>query len=146
MVAVSSSFLPVWFTRMHNRFGTPVNSIVFVGVMTFAFSLGGVVGVGKQEGFQLLWNASAIFYALTYLAMFALPIVGLRRQAERAPVWLRIAALSGFAMTLLYVVLSILPIVSVTSRLVFAVKISAVVVIANMIGALLFLRNGQRQG
>ena len=34
--------------------------------------------MGKQEAFQLLWNASAIFYALTYLVMFAIPIVGLR--------------------------------------------------------------------
>jgi amino acid transporter len=141
MVAGWDGFLPRWFTRMHGRFGTPVNSIVFVGAMTFLFSLAGVVGVDKQEGFQLLWNASAIFYALTYLVMFAIPIVGLRRQPERAPLWLKAAALSGFLMTLLYVTLSILPIVSVTSRLVFALKITSVVVIANAIGAALFARN-----
>jgi len=144
MVAGWDGFLPRWFTRMHGRFGTPVNSIVFVGTMTFVFSLAGVVGVGKQEGFQLLWNASAIFYALTYLVMFAIPIAGLRRQHERAPLWLKAAALSGFLMTLLYVTLSILPIVTVTSRLVFAAKITSVVVIANAIGAVLFIRSRAR--
>jgi glutamate:GABA antiporter len=144
MVAGWDGFLPHWFTRLHTRFGTPVNSIVFVGAMTFLFSLAGVIGVGKQEGFQLLWNASAIFYALTYLVMFAIPIAGLRRQRERAPLWLRAAALSGFLMTLLYVTLSILPIVNVASRQIFALKITSVIVIANAIGAALFVRNRAR--
>ena len=61
-----------------------MNSIVFVGAMTFAFSVAGLVGVGKQEAFQLLWNASAIFYALTYLVMFALPMAGLRGASAGA--------------------------------------------------------------
>ena len=56
------------------RYQTPVNSIVFVGAVTLAFSVVGLIGVGKQEAFQLLWNASAIFYALTYLVMFAIPM------------------------------------------------------------------------
>ena len=51
-----------------------MNSILFVGAVTLAFSIVGLIGVGKQEAFQLLWNASAIFYALTYLVMFAIPL------------------------------------------------------------------------
>jgi amino acid transporter len=140
MVAGWDGLLPSWFTAMHPRYQTPVNSIVFVGAMTFAFSLAGLAGVGKQEAFQLLWNASAIFYGLTYLVMFAIPIVGLKRSPERAPGWVRIAAASGFLMTLLYVTLSILPIVSVTSRLVFASKICGVVAVTNVIGVLLYAR------
>src|SRR5947208_7319186 len=76
MVAGWDGLLPAWFTRLDPRRQTPVNSIVFVGAVTLAFSLAGLIGVGKQEAFQLLWNASAIFYALTYLVMFAVPIVG----------------------------------------------------------------------
>src|SRR5262249_28223964 len=79
MVAGWDGLLPAWFTRLHPRYRTPVNSILFVGVATFAFSLAGLVGVGKQEAFQLLWNASAIFYALTYLVMFAIPVFGAPR-------------------------------------------------------------------
>jgi amino acid transporter len=134
MVAGWDGLLPQWFTRMHDRYQTPVNSIVFVGAVTLAFSIVGLIGVGKQEAFQLLWNASGIFYALTYLVMFAIPIAGMR-----SPLWLKIAALSGFVMTLLFVVLSILPIVQVESRVVFALKISSVIVIANAIGVGIFM-------
>jgi amino acid transporter len=139
MVAGWDGLMPTWFTRLHPRYQTPVNSIVFVAAVTLLFSLVGLVGVGKQEAFQLLWNASAIFYALTYLVMFAVPIAGV--AALRGPLWLRIAAASGFLMTLLFVTLSILPIVAVGSQLVFALKISSVVVATNAIGAALFLRS-----
>jgi amino acid transporter len=136
MVAGWDGLLPVWFTRLHDRYRTPANSIVFVGVVTLAFAVAGQIGVGKQEAFQLLWNASGIFYALTYLVMFAIPIMGIR--SLRPPMWVVLAAASGFITTLLFVVLSILPIVQVESRLVFAMKISAVVIIANAIGLVMY--------
>jgi hypothetical protein len=56
----------------------------------------------------------------------------------RPSLWLRVAAFSGFAVTGLYVVLSILPIIDVASWVTFAVKISSVVVGLNLAGALLF--------
>jgi amino acid transporter len=133
MVAGWDGLMPAWFTRLHRRRRTPVNSIVFVGAVTLAFSIAGLIGVGKQEAFQLLWNASAIFYALTYLVMFAVPIFGVR-----SPAWLKVASASGFLMTLAFVSLSILPIITVQSRLVFALKISVVVLLTNGIGFLLF--------
>src|SRR5712691_6127854 len=103
MVAGCDGLLPEWFTRIHERYRTPFNSIVFVGAATLALSIAGLIGVGKQEAFQLLWNASAIFYALTYLVMFAIPIIGLRRRGEPPPLWLKACALSGFLMTALFV-------------------------------------------
>jgi len=140
MVAGWDGLLPEWFTRLHPRYQTPANSILFVGAATFVFSLAGLVGVGKQEAFQLLWNASAIFYALTYLVMFAIPIAGTRAIRESAPVWLKVAALSGFLMTLLFVMLSILPIVQVESRLAFALKITVVILLTNAAGLAIYLR------
>jgi amino acid transporter len=134
MVAGWDGLMPAWFTRLHPRRATPVNSIVFVGAATLAFSIAGQIGVGKQEAFQLLWNASAIFYGLTYLVMFAVPIFGVP-----SPWWLRAAAVSGFLMTLAFVTLSILPIIDVESRLSFALKISSVVVATNAIGAAMYV-------
>jgi len=134
MVAGWDGLLPAWFMRLHPRFRTPVNSIVFIAATTLTFSVLGLIGVGKQEAFQLLWNASGIFYALTYLVMFAIPIVG----SVRAPVWLKAVSVSGFLTTLGYVLLSILPIIEVGSRLSFALKITAVIVIANAIGYTIF--------
>lgn len=143
MVAGWDRLLPDWFTRLHARHKTPVNSILFVGTVTLVLGLVGLIGVGKQEAFQLLWNASGIFYALTYLVMFALPIIGLRGM--NPPLWLKMAALSGFLMTLLYTALSIVPIIQVESRLIFAVKISGLIVIANIIGLAIFLIVGKKR-
>jgi glutamate:GABA antiporter len=139
MVAGWDGLMPSWFTRLHPRRATPVNSILFVGGVTLAFSIAGQIGVGKQEAFQLLWNASAIFYGLTYLVMFAIPIFGVS-----SPAWLKAAAASGFLMTFAFVTLSILPIIDVDSRLVFALKISSVVVAANVIGAAIYLVRRRR--
>jgi glutamate:GABA antiporter len=139
MVAGWDGLLPAWFTRLHDRYQTPVNSIVFVGAVTLAFSIVGLIGVGKQEAFQLLWNASGIFYALTYLVMFAIPLAGVP-----APLWLKACAVSGFLTTLLFVVLSILPIVQVTSWFTFAGKISLVIVLANAVGFAVFMRAHRR--
>jgi hypothetical protein len=72
--------------------------------------------------------------------MFALPIFGVP-----SPAWLKAAAASGFLMTLAFVVLSVLPIISVESRLIFALKITGVVVVTNAVGAAIFLGRRARQ-
>jgi len=145
MVAGWDRLLPDWFTRLHAKHKTPVNSILFVGAATLALGLVGLIGVGKQEAFQLLWNASGVFYALTYLAMFAIPLIGLRGTTSRPPIWLKLSAGSGFLMTLLYVALSIIPIIQVESRLMFAVKIGGLIVIANILGVAIFAAVGRRR-
>lgn len=139
MVAGWDRLLPDWFTRLHAKYRTPVNSIVFVGMMAIVMSLVGIVGVGEQEGFQLLQNSAGTFYAMSYLVMFAIPIIGLRGVRPRPPLWLRLVSLSGFLMTLLYVTLSVFPIVKVGSESSFTAKISGVIVTANLIGVAIFL-------
>ncbi len=145
MVAGWDNLLPAWFTKLHPRYRTPVNSILFVGLVALAFGAAGIAGVGEQEAFQLLENAAGIFYGLTYLVMFAIPLIGLRGETSRPSLLLRIAAGSGFAVTLLYVVLSIFPIVDVASWLSFAVKISGVVILLNLVGAGLFFAARRRR-
>jgi amino acid transporter len=146
MVAGWDNLLPAWFTRLSERYKTPVNSILFVGATTFVLASLGLVGVGKQEAFQLLWNSAGIFYGLTYLAMFAVPLVGLRRAGVTPPLWVKLCAVSGFLMTLLYVGLSVLPIIPVGSRTVFALKITGLIVIANVVGFALYASAGRRRG
>jgi amino acid transporter len=147
MVAGWDRLLPAWFTRLHPRFRTPVNSIVFVGVVSLAFSLAGIVGVGEQEAFQLLDNAAGILYGLTYLVLFAIPLLGAKRRGSvlpRASVPLKIAAIAGFLTTVLFVVLSIFPIIDVPSWLSFAAKISVVVLGLNLIGLLVYATGRRR--
>jgi amino acid transporter len=139
MVAGWDHLLPAWFTKLHTKHRTPVNSILFVGAMMLAVGLAGIVGVGQQEAYQLLQNAAGSFYAITYLVMFAIPIIGLRGVKPRPSPWLQIAAGSGFLMTLLYVVVSVFPIVQVKSQASFTAKVSGVIIAANILGAAIFL-------
>jgi amino acid transporter len=143
MVAGWDNLLPAWFTRLDERYRTPRNSILFVGAVTFALSSLGLVGVGKQEAFQLLWNSAGIFYGLTYLAMFAVPLFGMRAVPMRTPWWVKLCAVSGFLMTGLYVTLSVLPIIPVGSRTVFALKIIGLIVVTNLIGVALYTGRGR---
>ena len=145
MVAGWDDLLPAWFTRLSGKYRTPVNSIVFVGAATFLLSTLGLIGVGKQEAFQLLWNSAGIFYALTYLAMFAVPLFGLRHATVRPPGWVKLCAWSGLLMTALYVSLSVLPIIPVGSRTVFALKIAGLIVLTNLIGIGLYAARGGRR-
>ncbi len=144
MVAGWDSLMPAWFARLHPRYRTPINSIVFIAVCAISFAVLGMTNVGEQEAFQLIDSAAGIFYALTYLALFAVPLIGGRSSRTDAPVWLRVAAVAGLATTVLYVVLSVVPIVAVVSRLAFALKISIVVLGANAAGLTLYLRRADR--
>jgi amino acid transporter len=142
MVAGWDHLLPEWFTRLHPRYRTPVGSILFVGILILIFAILANVGVGSQESYQLLNNGSGISYALTYLVMFAIPLIA---RGER-PTWsVRIAALSGFAVTLLYVVLSVFPIIDVQNGAAFTAKISAVIVGSNALGAAFFWKAQRRK-
>jgi amino acid transporter len=145
LVAGWDSLLPAWFTRLHPRFRTPVNSILFVSAITIALSLVGQLGVGVQEAFQLLENAAGIFYALTYLALFAIPIFGAANLEPRPPVWLRVASMSGFAVALLYSTLSVFPIIDVASWKMFAAKIISVIVLANLVGLGVYFAGRRRR-
>ena len=57
----------------------------------------------------------------------------------QAPLWLKVASASGFIVTLIYISFTVIPIIEVESRLLFAVKIIAVVIIANVIGLVLYV-------
>lgn len=137
LVAGWDRLLPGWFTRLHARYRTPVNSILFVGAISILFGIAGTTGVGHQEAFQLLDNAAGIFYGLTYGILFIIPLLGARRTNGRlptAPLWLKAASVSGLLVSILYVTLSIFPIIDVTSWASFAGKISSVVVGLNLVG------------
>ena len=60
-------------------------------------------------------------------------------MTPRPPAWLRVVSLSGLLMALLFVVLAAFPIIKVASVTSFALKISLLIVGANLLGALIFL-------
>jgi amino acid transporter len=146
MVAGWDNLLPAWFARLHKRHRTPVNSILFVGLITLAFSLASLIGVNEQEAFQLQDNAATTFYGLIYMVLFAIPLVAIKRFGVKAPFWLKVAAVSGFVVSVVAGFFTLVPITPVDSRLLFAVKILIVVVAANAIGVALYsLRKPAKQ-
>ena len=138
LVAGWDKLLPDWFGRLHPRRKTPTNSILFVGAVAFVMAMAGVLGAGQQEAFQLLQNASGIFYALAYLAMFALPLAGRQREIAKPALWLQAAAAAGFVMTAMYLVLSLFPIIDVPKPLVFTAKVGGFVLVCQLAAAGVF--------
>ena len=139
MVAGWDRLLPAWFSRLHPKYKTPINSIMFVGAMTMVVAAVTLTGVHSQEAFQLIDNAGGVFYALTYLVLFAIPLFGMKALGVSSPWWLKVACASGFVVTLIYIRFAIVPITEVGSRLSFALKIVAFVLIANAIGVAIYV-------
>ena len=136
--------LPAWFTRLSPRARTPRNAIAFVAAVIVVFSLLGLVDAGQQEAFQLLDNAAGTLYGLTYLVMFSLPMAAPRALGAPPPWWLRAAACSGFAVTALYCVLNVFPIIDVPNVSAYAGKIIGVIVLTNLVGAALYAASSRR--
>ena len=134
MVAGWEHLLPDWFTRLHPKHKTPVNSILFAGTIAMIASVLALIGVAEQEAFELLLVWAFAFYATAYLALFAVPLLARKDLGIRPATWLRTAAVSGFVVTLLYIVLSIFPIIDVQDALRYSVKTASVILGANLLG------------
>ncbi|PYL06022.1 MAG: amino acid permease [Verrucomicrobia bacterium] len=144
MVAGWDRLLPAWFSRLHSRFKTPVNSIVFVGSITLVIAISSQIGAGIQEAFQLVDNAANVFYGIVYFMLFAIPLAGAGAIRSGASVWLRLAAACGAAVSLLAIFYTVYPIIDVPNPLIFGAKIASVTIIANALGIAIFFV-GQRR-
>jgi glutamate:GABA antiporter len=144
MVAGWDNLLPGWFAKLHQKYRTPVNSILFVGATTLVFSLAPLIGVKEAEAFQFQDNAASVLYALIYLVLFAIPVVAMKRFGARAPWWLKVASVLGFIASVTGAFYTIFPIIEVQSRFLFAAKIVAVVIVANAIGVAIYVMDKKR--
>jgi amino acid transporter len=144
LVAGWDQLLPRWFTPLHPKYRTPVNSILFMGGVALAASVAGLVGVGNQESFALLQTWAWTCYGLAYLGMFAIPLFSPKEKGLRPGRWLQLGSVSGLLVTLLYVVLSVLPIIPVASLWKYSLKIILVVLGANFFAWMIY-QAGQRK-
>ena len=145
MVAGWDDLLPAWFSRLHPRYKTPINSIFFVGTLTLIIAVTSQIGAGIQEAFQLVDNAANVFYGIVYFMLFAIPVAGSKAIRSGAPLWLRIAAVCGLIVCLLTIFFTIYPIIDVPSPMIFGAKIIAVTVVANAIGISIFVLGRKRR-
>lgn len=105
-----------------------------------------LVGVGEQEAFELLLVVAFAFYATAYLALFAIPLLARKRVGLSCGRLLMIGAASGFLMTLLYIVLSIFPIVDVQSSWEYSAKTAAGIIGANLLGVAIYAMGRKANG
>jgi len=144
LVAGWDYLLPSWFSVLHAKYRTPVNSILFMGGAALAASTAVLIGAKNQEAFTLLQIWAWTFYGLAYLALFAIPLFAPKQKGIRPALWLRVGAAAAFAVTLLFVLLSVLPVVPVASKWKYSLKIALVVLGVNLLGWMLY-RAGQRK-
>jgi len=134
--------LPKWFTRLHPRWKTPVNSILCTSALMILLLVLGSVGVHAQEAFQVLSNASLTHYELMYMAMFAIPMVGAAALRKLLPPWLKWVSFAGFCASLFSLLISTYPFVDVVNPLGYAAKIAGTVVVSNVAAIVFYkLRN-----
>ncbi|HEX4750916.1 MAG TPA: APC family permease [Bryobacteraceae bacterium] len=143
MAAGWDHLLPSWFTRLHPRWRTPVNSIVFVAIVVLLLVVLSMLGVHEQEAMQLLQNGSITQYGMTYVALFALPIWGAVRVRRGLPLWVRAASFLGFVSSLVAVLIAVYPIIEVSNRWSYAAKIIATIAASNLL-ALWIYRRGRK--
>jgi glutamate:GABA antiporter len=127
------NLLPEWFTRLHPKRKTPVNSILFTSALMVALLVMASIGVHAQEAYQVLSNASLTHYEVMYMAMFAIPLVGAASLRRSLPGWLKCVSLAGFCASLFSLLISIYPIVNVLNPLEYGVKIAGTVLASNAV-------------
>ena len=98
----------------------------------------------ELEAFSMLQIWSFAFYGLAYVALFAIPIFARKESRLRSGPVLKSAAASGLLLTLLFVGLSIFPIVDVVNPARYAAKTVTVLLGANCIALALFYRQRRR--
>ena len=146
MTAGWDQVVPRWFARLDPRWQTPVNSILFVSALVMSLIFLSMLGVGEQEASQLLAAASIAHYAIAYIAMFALPLVGRPALRSALPNWVKLAALGGLISSVIALAITVYPIVDVASRGAYAAKIGLVVLGSNLAGVMLYRAGKQHYG
>jgi amino acid transporter len=125
--------IPAWFTRLHKRWKTPTNSILCTSGLLFVMILLATTGVHAQEAFQILSNASLTHYELSYLVMFAIPLLGAAGLRRTLPRWLKWTSTMGLGATLFSLLISAYPFVTVANPLSYAVKIIGTLLLSNLV-------------
>jgi amino acid transporter len=144
MAAGWDHLIHVWFTRLHPRYRTPINSVAFTCALVLLLLILANIGVHAQEAFQVLSNAGITHYEIAYIAMFAVPLIGSKALRARLPGWLRWTSIAGLCATLFSFIISAYPFVDVVNPRVYAAKILGTTLLSNIIGYTFYRIRNQR--
>jgi amino acid transporter len=123
--------LPAAFARVHPRWGTPYIALLLLGVIASALLIAMQVGDTMRAAYQSLVSLMVIVGFLPYVYIF-----GSAWKAGR-----RISAVSGWAITLLAIVCSVVPTSDVTNVWLFETKIWLGTIAVVLVSWYLYRRN-----
>jgi amino acid transporter len=142
MAAGWDHLIPAWFSRLHPRYKTPTNSVLVASLIIAACVLLGSVGKHAAQTFNILNNASTELYAVAYLAMFAIPILGTKLFTRRVPLWVMLLSGVGFLSVLFTFCLNAYPFDGSSTPLTFAIQILGATALINVLGYLFYRLRG----
>ena len=134
MAAGWDHLVPRWFARLDPRFGTPVNSITLTAIAVAALLVLGSAGVHAAEAFAVLNDTSSELYALAYLSLFLIPLIGAKSLRQKLPRWIAPVCAVGLLTTLFVLVFNAYPFLDVASPGAFAAKIVGTTLLLNALG------------
>jgi glutamate:GABA antiporter len=134
MAAGWDHLIPAWFSRLHPRYRTPTNSILFSATFIALLVVLGSAGVHAAEAFNVLNNASDEFYAIAYLVLFAIPLIGLAALRKRIPAWVTMLSVLGVLSIVATLALNAYPFDTAAKPIPFASKILGTTLLINLIG------------
>jgi amino acid transporter len=144
-VAGIDRFLPPAFARVHPRWHTPYVAILTQGVLASLFLVLGFPGSTVAETYLLLCELSVIVYFIPYLYLFLCAMQANRTVAEavalpggRLSIWL--GSITGFAVALLAIVVSLIPSSAVTNFWLYEAKLVGGSVLFLAVGLILYTR------
>lgn len=145
MVIGWDGLLPEWTTRLHPRYRTPVLSLAAVTGACIAVAIvSSLGGAGGQEIVQVGGGAAVACLCVEYALIFAVPLFAGRKLPAKRGFLLRLAAGSGFVISLLSLPFQIMPLTGVPDRGLFAIKVTSLILAVNAVGAGLYLKGRKR--
>jgi glutamate:GABA antiporter len=145
MVIAWDGLLPKWWCTLHSKYRTPMKSIAVVSGVCIAVQILSSWGAEGQEMIQIGMGAGIAGLCIVYSMLFGTVLFARKGSPVRPGLFLRLAALSGFVLSLASLPFQVVPQTGVADRWVFALKVAGLFCAANGTAALLYW-NGKRRG
>jgi amino acid transporter len=145
MVIGWDRLLPEWWCRLHPTYRTPVKSIAVVSLTCMAVQIVSSWGAGGQEMIQIGMGTGIAGLCIMYSMLFGTVLFARKGSPVCPGPLLRLAALSGFVVSLASLPFQVVPQAGVANRWVFAVKVAGLFFVANLIATMLYLNGSKRR-
>jgi amino acid transporter len=144
MVIGWDGLLPQWWSDLHPRFRTPVKALTVIAGACLLITLISSWGAGGQEITQIGVGAGAACLCIMYALLFSVALIGKRSAGLRPGIAVRLAALSGFVVSVASLPLQVVPLAGVPNAAIFGLKVGGLVCAINALGAWLYWRGTKR--